>query len=39
VLPRREHDAIQHANGEGLRSLVPAQGGDAGGASIPQPDI
>jgi signal transduction histidine kinase len=39
VLPRREQDAIRHANNEGLSSLVPAQGGDAGGASIPQPDI
>jgi signal transduction histidine kinase len=39
VLPRREQDAIRHANDKGLSSFVPAQGGDAGGASIPQPDI
>ena len=39
VLPRREQDGTWHANDEGLSSLVPAQRGDAGNASIPRPGM
>jgi len=39
VLPRREPEAFGHAHDGGMTSLVPAQRGDAGNASIPRPGM